>query len=67
MLANAFRRAWPAGLLGTVSHQLQTSALYSVQIVVPALGDSISDGAVRPCWLCLLQIQSSTCSQHGHT
>jgi hypothetical protein len=27
-----------------LSHQLQAVAQYSVQIVVPALGDSISDG-----------------------
>jgi hypothetical protein len=32
------------GLLGQLSQQLQAAAYYSVQIVVPALGDSISDG-----------------------
>lgn len=43
MLQNVFSRAYP-GLLGQLSQQLQAAAYYSVQIVVPALGDSISDG-----------------------
>jgi hypothetical protein len=54
MLQNLLSRACP-GLIGQLSQQLQAAAYYSVQIVVPALGDSISDGeqacsCFAACW-----------------
>lgn len=42
MLQNIARQACPSLL--RLSQQLQGVVYYSVQIVVPALGDSISDG-----------------------
>lgn len=63
MLQNAFSRTSPSLLL-RLSHQVQVVALYSVQIVVPALGDSISDGEQLLCILWAVSLLSSVCSIH---